>query len=100
MYDNQVAYSIVDLTINEVINYTAISESNSFGSRLGTAFKDGWNGFVEGLQDFTIGLAEALPTLILLALIGTGIGFLVHKILKTKKLKKQAKESKEVKDTQ
>ena len=68
-YDSKIAYSTVNLSVREVLTYTASSGSNRFWSRLGAAFVDGWNGFVIGLQDFVIGLAEALPTLCLLAIL-------------------------------
>ncbi len=67
-YDSQIAYSTVHLTVNEVIRYSEINGDNSFGSRLGTAFKNGWNDFVRGTQNMLIWFAEALPTLVLLAI--------------------------------
>jgi hypothetical protein len=84
-YDSKIAYSTVNLTVREVLSLSAISEGNSFGARLSAAFKDGWNGFVEGLASFTLWLAEALPTLCLLSL----VAFLI--LLAVRTLRRRAK---------
>ena len=68
-YDSKIAYSTVNLSVNEVINYTEGAENNSFGSRLGAAFKEGWVDFLSGVQEFVIWFAEALPVLLLLGII-------------------------------
>ena len=90
-YDSQVAYSTVYLSVSEVINYTVMSEGNGFGARLGTAFRKGWANFLDGLQDFSLWFAEALPTLILLAAIGVGLFFAIRAIVRRAKAKKVAK---------
>lgn len=87
-YDSKISYSTVNLNIHEVLAYSASGESNSFGSRLKAAFADGWNGFVIGLGNFAVWLAEALPTLILLGGIATGIVFLIRALCRKKKNKK------------
>ena len=84
-YDSKIAYSTVTLTVNEVIHYTEGAENNSFGSRLGAAFKDGWTDFVSGVQEFIIGLAGALPFLLLLAVIATVIVLVIVTATKKKK---------------
>ena len=66
-YDKQVAYSTVNVTIREVVEYTPISSPKNFGERFVTAFKNGWIDFWAGCQDFTIWLAASLPTLLLIA---------------------------------
>ena len=86
-YDSKVAYSTVNLTVNEVIHFTEVSEDRSFGSRLGAAFKEGWSNFAVGMQDFAIWLAEALPVLILLGGIVTGVVFIIRAARKKKKNK-------------
>lgn len=86
-YDSKVAYSTVNLSINEVIAYSSISENNSFGSRLGAAFKEGWNDFVIGLGDFVIWFAEALPTLILLGAIAAAVIIIIRAAVRKKKRK-------------
>lgn len=83
-YDSKVAYSTVHLSINEVVAYSSVSESNRFGSRLKAAFADGWNGFVVGLGNFVIWFAEALPTLVLLTLLATGVVFIIRTLRRKK----------------
>lgn len=84
-YDGKVAYSTVNLSINEVINYSETAGDNSFGSRLGASFKDGWNSFVSGIQTFVIWLAGALPTLLSLGLIAAVVIVIVVASCKKKK---------------
>ena len=83
-YDSKVAYSTVNLSIREVAAYSSVSENNRFGSRLKAAFTDGWNGFVLGLGNFVIWFAEALPTLILLGLLATGVIFVIRALRRKK----------------
>lgn len=84
-YDSQVSYSTVNLSVREVLTYQTADGRNGFGSRLGNAFKDGWNGFVIGLQDFVVWLAEALPVLCLLGLIATGAVLLIRHSVRRKR---------------
>lgn len=88
-YDSRVAYSTVNLSINEVIHFTEVSENRSFGSRLGAAFREGWSNFTVGMQDFIIWFAEALPVLLLLGAIATGVVFIIRAARKKKKKKIQ-----------
>ena len=85
-YDSRVAYSTVNLSIHEVINYTEGSEDNSFGSRLAASFQEGWNDFTEGLQEFVIWFAGAIPFLLTFAVIA---GIVIVIILATTRKKKR-----------
>lgn len=95
-YDSKIAYSTVNLTISEVLNYSTTAEDNSFGSRIGAAFSEGWTDFVEGAQAFAIGVASIFPALILFFLIVGGALFTTFAILK--KNKKKAKAAKQAND--
>ena len=86
-YDSRVAYSTVNLRINEVYNYTEQAESNRFGSRLGAAFKESWISFWEGCQNFVIFFVGAFPTLMVLGGIAAVIVVLARKN-KKKRLEK------------
>lgn len=86
-YDSKVAYSTVHLDLSEVINYSAVSEDNSFGARLSAAFSDGWNNFVKGAQNFVILLAEGLPVLVLIAILVTLPLVITFTVLKRQKKK-------------
>ena len=86
--DQKLAYSTVTLELEEVEVYTpTVTVQRTFGEKLGDAFSDGWSGFVRGLQRFVLWLAEALPTLVLLAVI-IGGGVLVFFRVKKRAQKK------------
>ena len=78
-YDNQVAYSTVNLSIEEVIEYTEkVQEPATFGERISRAFKESWKNFTYGCQDFAVWLVYALPTLLVLAVLGGCIALIVY----------------------
>ena len=91
-YDSRVEYSTVNLSINEVVNYTP-AEEESFGTQIKNAFATGWNAFCEFIEGFTIFLAKALPFLVLFAIILTPIILLVRHRKAKKKAKKLAQKS-------
>lgn len=82
--DSKVAYSTVELSISEVLNYSE-AKNSSFGSRLGNAFVRGWESFGSGVQDFVIWVAEALPVLLLLAAIAVAVILIIRFATKKKK---------------
>ena len=87
-WQNQVDYSTVSLSLQEVAVYTPVAPVQStFGEKLGSAFTDGWNGFVRFFQAIAIGLAGALPALILLAL----LALIAVLILRSAKRKSKAR---------
>lgn len=67
-YDDQVAYCTVTVDITEVAQETETSDD--FLSRLGASFRSGWSGFVRGCQNFAVWFVGALPTLVVLAILG------------------------------
>lgn len=90
--DQRLAYSTVNIDMHEVEVYTQTTAvQRSFGEKLSDSFRDGWEGFGDGCQNLVIWLAGALPTLILLALIGVGAYFLISRKIfhKGKKAKKE-----------
>lgn len=92
-YDMQIQYSTVNLDLREVEIYTpTVSVKRSFGEKLASSFSDGWKGFTRGIQNLILSLAEALPTLILLAAIVVALIVLVKKRIKKRKAKKAAQQ--------
>ena len=68
--DQRIAYSTVNLEIQEVEVYTpTVPVQRTFGQKLSDAFADGWSGFVAFLSALTLALASALPGLVLLAIV-------------------------------
>ena len=69
-YDSQVSYSTVNLTLDEVVEYTEVIEApKSFGEELGIAFRESWSDFADGCRDFAIWFVYAIPTLLVLTTI-------------------------------
>ena len=93
-WDRQVSYSSIYLSIEEVEEYTPESMVQpSYGEKLKDAFESGIAGFVDSVGDFFIWLVEALPTLILLAVLLTGLVTVIKRRRNRKKAKKAAEEN-------
>lgn len=92
-YDMQIKYSTVNLDLREVEIYTpTVPVTRTFGEKLSDAFADGWTGFTRGVQRFIIGLAAALPTLVLLAVIAVAAVLVVRKVLKNRAARRAKKQ--------
>ena len=90
-YDSRVEYSTVSLHINEVVNYTP-AEEQSFGTRIKTAFSEGWSGFCEFAQDFAVWFAEALPFLVLLVIVLIPVSLIIRRARRKRRAKKLAEQ--------
>ena len=87
-WDRRVAYSNVSIDLWEVPVYTpTVPVTRTFGAKLGDAFSDGWRGFVRGLQNLVLLLAEMLPNLVLLAAIVLAVIFGVRTFRKRRAAK-------------
>lgn len=89
VYDNQVSYGTVYLSIHEVKEYTE-AEPEGFFQRIGSGFMDSLEGVGNGIVEFVIFLIVASPYLVLIALILTVVILVARKIKK-----KKAKQTKE-----
>ncbi len=69
-YNDQVEECTVYVNLSEVSTYSPPSES--FGSRIASAFADGWQNFVRGLQQLAVTLAGAWPVVVIAAAAGAG----------------------------
>lgn len=88
MYDNQVSYSTVYITVEEVVTYTE-KQKDTFGRRVLTAISSSCSHFVSFVQTFIIGVIYVLPY-ILVALVILGIvWFATRKSRAAGKLRKQ-----------
>ena len=91
-YDMQIKYSTVNLDLREVEVYTpTVPVRRTFGQKLADSLSDGWNGFTRGIQNVILGLASALPALILLAVIIAAVIVCIKKPQK-RKAKKAAQD--------
>ena len=92
-YDMQIKYSTVNLDLREVEVYTpTVPVRRTFSQKLANSLSDGWNGFTRGIQNVILGLASALPALILLAVITAAVIVCIKKARKKRKAKKAAQD--------
>jgi hypothetical protein len=94
--DSLLAYSTVTFTIREVRTYKAsVTVQRTFFQRLGDSFGGGWDRFVEGLENFCIGIAGSVFPLLLLAVAVVVVVLVVKK--QRKKVKKTAPKDEDAK---
>ena len=87
-YDMQIKYSTVELDLREVEVYTpTVPVRRTFSQKLSDSLSDGWTGFTRGVQNIILGLASALPALILLAVIVIVVIVLVKNARKKRRAK-------------
>ena len=100
-WQSMVDYSTINLSLSEVEVYTpTVPVQRTFGEKIGDAFSDGWEGFGRGMQNFLIWLTEALPVILLLAVIAGGVVWIVLGVRHHKKKKRQEKAPEEKKDSE
>ncbi len=89
-YDGKVAYSTVNLTVYEVVEYTPVEkEEPTFGERIAEAFVESWTDFGEGCMDFAVFMVSALPTLLIFPGIPAVIVIIVIAVNRKNKKKKE-----------
>lgn len=87
LYDSQVALSTVNLSLQEVIEYTA-AEEPTFGERIGDAFMESWTNFGQGCQDLAVWFVEYFPTLLILAVVAALVIIIIVRRHRKKKAQK------------
>ena len=90
MYDNQVQYSRVSVSVEETKVYSPAAES-SVWDRIRLGFEQNLEDVGETLLDVCVFLLASIPTLIVLGLFIAAIVFVVRKILKRRRRKKEQK---------
>ena len=89
LYDSRVNYSTVYLGVEEVVEFTRVTTKTSWCTRLVNAFKDSWVDFGNGFQNFTVWILYALPTVLVILVIGVAV-FLIVRAVSRKAEKKHA----------
>lgn len=89
IYDDKISYSTVNLSINEVVDYTENKENDTFWQKLGTSFSDGWETFLEIMTGIVTVIAFILPELVIFGIAITLIVVISKKKKKNKKSKEQ-----------
>ena len=95
--DLDVAYSTVDLTLTEVLEYSGDTEpvyTATFGDRLKNTLKESWETTLEFLEGLLFFLIRALPILLILGVIGLAITFIIVGIVKSSRKRRAAKAAK------
>lgn len=93
-WDRRVSYSTVYLTVDEVSEYTPEAVVTvSFGEKLVKAVKDGFRSAGEFLSGLVLWLVEALPTLVIIAVIGFGIFMAVRPAIRKRRARKEEKKA-------
>lgn len=87
--DNQVDYATIHLKIEEVKEYTQVTEPETVWQRIGTGFVKSVKGVGNFLEDLFVFLIVALPYFALLALFGF-VGLSILRFSRRKKAKKTA----------
>ena len=83
-----VAYSFVNITINEVKEYTAEPvKTDTFGQRLANTLSETGSGFLVFLEDLLFFIIAVFPYLILIGIIAFIVIFIIKKTKKRKALK-------------
>lgn len=90
--DQRLAYSTVNLEIQEVEVYTPTATTQrSFGEKVGDAFRDSWKGFGRGCQNFVVWIVAAFPTLLVIAAVASGVIGIVVAARKADRKRRAAK---------
>lgn len=95
--DSKVAFSTVTIALDEVVEYASVTPTKAtFGERIATAFSDSWKDFAAGFQNLTVWFVGAIPTLLVIAVIGGAAATLL--IVSGKRAKARAEQRKQKKD--
>ncbi len=78
VYDDQVAYSTVNLSLQEVVRVSVTAKESNFFTEAGDAFVGSLFGLGSGLRTFGIFFIGALPFLLFFALIGGVVVLIVR----------------------
>ena len=97
--DNQVSYSTVYLSVNEVKKLTPVKEQTTW-EKISTGFVDSLESVGRGIKNFFIGLIINLPYLVVWAVVIILIVLIIKLIRKARKKRKAAKQEKILKKQQ
>ena len=92
VYDNQINYGTVYLTITEVTEYTPVTEPQTLGERMRVGLGESWQDMVEGLGNALVFFVVALPHLLPWAVVALGV-ILIFRRVKKKKDRKEERQS-------
>lgn len=85
LYDNQVDYSTVYLTVEEVREYTVTEEPETVWDRIGTGFMESLKNIGDGFVELFVFLIVAFPYLVIIGVVVTVVILLLRHHKKKKK---------------
>lgn len=88
LYDNQIDYATIYLTIEEVREYTPVEEPTLW-ERISGGFVDSLKGLGNGILDLGVWVVVSSPYLVVYGLILAGVLLLIRKLRRRRKNKKQ-----------
>lgn len=88
LYDSLIAYSTVDITLEEV-NYTVAIDDSTFLSRITTGLENSFRDIKNGFMNFLVAFIVALPYLVIWAVVLAVIVWAIGTMIRRKKIKKQ-----------
>ena len=92
VYDSLVSYSTIHMTVDEVVEYTKVAvEEPTWGERLVEAFRESWEDFAVGFQNFTVGFLYAIPTLMVLSVIAVAVILILRVIIRRRRAAYEAR---------
>ena len=91
LYDNQIDYATIYLTISEVQEYTPVEEPTLW-ERISGGFRDSLKGLGNGLLDLMVWLIVSSPYLVVIAVIVLIVVLLAKRAKKHRKAKKAPKD--------
>lgn len=91
LYDNQIDYATVYLSIDEVQEYTPVEEPGVW-ERISKGFRDNLKGVGETIVNVLVWLISSLPSLVVLAVIAAVAVLVTRPLRRRRKAKKEAKE--------
>ena len=97
LYDNQIDYATVYLSIEEVQEYTPVEEPTLW-ERISKGFRDNLEGVGEDLLDVLVWFIVSLPYLVVFAVVITIIVLVVKRIRRRRKEKKAPKKTDDSKE--
>lgn len=88
VFDNQVDYATIHLNIEEVTEYTEVTEPETVWQRIGAGFKKSLKGVGKFLRELFVFLVVASPYLVLIAAITLGTLFIIRFSIRRKRKKR------------
>ena len=94
LYDNQIDYATVYLSIEEVQEYTPVEEPTLW-ERISKGFRDNLEGVGEDLLDVLVWFIVSIPYLVVFAIVITIVVFILRRVRRRRKEKKTPKKTDE-----